>query len=104
MSSDARGKHALHRLRQRPLFDLSCLREITTLPFVRRGKMSRAKAQSSPQGAVKAPSEYKVRKNRLARIAVKDSQTMAFLHARGLDVEPKGLAEALRVAIAHIEA
>ena len=67
--------------------------------------MSKTKALRVPQRAVKAASaEYKVMKNRLARIAVKDSQTMAFLHARGLDVEPKGLAAALRVAIAQIEA
>jgi hypothetical protein len=67
--------------------------------------MSKAKAQSIPRRAVKAaPAEYKVVKKRLARIAVKDSQTMAFLHARGLDVEPKALAAALRVAIAQIEA
>ena len=67
--------------------------------------MSKAKTQRIPQTSVKAASaEYKVMKNRLARIAVKDSQTMAFLHARGLDVEPKGLAAALRAAIAQIEA
>ena len=67
--------------------------------------MSKAKAQSIPRRAVKAPSaEYKVVKNRRARIAVKDLQMMAFLHARGLDVEPKGLAAALQVAIAQIEA
>ena len=66
--------------------------------------MTKAKARSVPQRAVKAPfAEYKV-KSHLARIAVKDSQTMAFLHGRGLDVEPKGLAAALRVAIAQIEA
>jgi hypothetical protein len=60
--------------------------------------MSKAKA-------VKATSaDYKVVKNRRARIAIKDSQTMAFLHARGLDVEPKGLAAALQVAVAQIEA
>lgn len=47
--------------------------------------------------------KYKA-KHRLARIALKDSQTMAFLHARGLDVEPKGLATALRAAIAETEA
>jgi hypothetical protein len=67
--------------------------------------MSKAKAQSIPRRAVKAPSaDYKVVKNRRARIAVKDLQMMAFLHARGLDVEPKGLAAALQVAIAQIEA
>ena len=68
--------------------------------------MSKAKAQSiaAPRRVVKAASaEYKVVK-RMARIAVKDSQTMAFLHARGLDVAPKGLAAALRIAIAQIEA
>lgn len=31
-------------------------------------------------------------------------ETMAFLHARGLNVEPKGLAAALRVAVAETEA
>ena len=67
--------------------------------------MSKAKTQRIPHTSVKAASaEYKVMKNRLARIAVKGSQTMAFLHARGLDVEPKGRAAALRVAIAQIEA
>ena len=67
--------------------------------------MSKIKTQRIRQRAVKAPSaEYKVMKNRLARIALKDSQTMAFLHGRGLDVEPRGLAAALRVAIAQIEA
>ena len=53
---------------------------------------------------IKAVSAKRKAKNRLARIAVKDSQTLAFLHARGLDVEPKGLATALRVAIAEREA
>jgi hypothetical protein len=67
--------------------------------------MSKAKAQSIPRRAVKAPSaDSKVVKNRRARIAVKDLQMMAFLHARGLDIEPKGLAAALQVAIAQIEA
>ena len=68
--------------------------------------MSRAKAQriAAPRRVVKvASAESKVVK-RMARIAVKDSQTMAFLHARGLDVAPKGLAAALRIAIAQIEA
>lgn len=43
-------------------------------------------------------------KKRVGAVAVKDSQTMAFLHARGLNVEPKGLATALRAAVAETQA